>query len=65
MANFCRQCGNPLSDGDRFCAKCGTAVAKVAEPCPGDRDSLRESAWTSREPFVGNMNRICGSIRWF
>lgn len=35
MANFCRQCGNPLSDGDRFCAKCGTAVAKVAEPCPG------------------------------
>ncbi len=25
---FCRKCGNPLKEGERFCGKCGTPVAK-------------------------------------
>lgn len=26
---FCTQCGSPMQAGDRFCARCGTAVADV------------------------------------
>ena len=25
-ANFCHQCGQPLTDGDKFCRNCGTAI---------------------------------------
>ncbi len=26
---FCTQCGNPMQAGDRFCARCGSAVADI------------------------------------
>lgn len=29
-ANFCRQCGQPVHGGDRFCAHCGTALVSPA-----------------------------------
>jgi hypothetical protein len=43
MAGFCASCGCPLTDGTRFCEKCGAAVvgapvatgAPMASPTPG------------------------------
>jgi len=31
---FCRNCGNPLPDGARFCNRCGTQVKQPAAPAP-------------------------------
>lgn len=31
---FCRNCGNPLEDGDRFCKKCGAPVSVDGRCCP-------------------------------
>ena len=29
MANFCENCGAPLTPGERFCQKCGTPVEQA------------------------------------
>lgn len=31
---FCHKCGNPLKDGSRFCAKCGTVIDVAASTLP-------------------------------
>jgi hypothetical protein len=32
MAGFCKNCGNPLGDGQGFCVKCGTRVGEASQP---------------------------------
>lgn len=34
MANFCSECGSPLSPGARFCAACGVAVEAASSETP-------------------------------
>jgi hypothetical protein len=36
MAGFCKNCGNPLGDGQGFCVKCGTRVGEASQPAAGN-----------------------------
>ena len=33
---FCPECGNPLSEGQRFCPRCGTPVEGIGQPVSAD-----------------------------
>ena len=35
MAGFCKRCGDPLSDNERCCSKCGTQAPTSAAANPG------------------------------
>jgi hypothetical protein len=40
---YCRQCGNQLTDGTRYCPECGAPMEPQAGPAP---------SYTSAEPLV-------------
>jgi hypothetical protein len=48
MAGFCRNCGSPLDDGQRFCAKCGTPASG-----PPVRSTAPSSSAPSSAPRSG------------
>lgn len=46
---FCRKCGNELKPGEKFCAKCGTAVSvdsRGTEQSQAGNTGQTETAWT-------------------
>ena len=46
---FCIQCGNPLSEDARFCARCGTRVEPAA-PTPMPEETSIQPLYTAEEP---------------
>lgn len=48
MAQYCRQCGNPLGGSEKFCRRCGAPVSKEPEPkhyyCPSCQKEVSETA---------------------
>lgn len=52
MANFCKNCGNPLKQNEQFCGKCGTKV----DPAPKPPASSAPSGAPVRTPNPGAFN---------
>lgn len=45
MAKFCSQCGNILSEGDRFCMKCGAPVSVEASTTVQIDPTIQANEW--------------------
>ncbi|MEE0913977.1 MAG: zinc-ribbon domain-containing protein [Ruminococcus sp.] len=48
---FCEKCGNKLNDGDKFCMKCGTAVANRAENQPQNTTTVQPENPAPAQPM--------------
>ncbi len=54
---FCPKCGNPLSDGDRFCGKCSAAIDGTAADALSSVSALRlDAPRTSGESVLGTLS---------
>lgn len=44
MARFCKKCGNPLSEGTKFCAKCGASTGHAVFARPVQMQTAERSS---------------------
>lgn len=65
MEKLCSQCGNPLSDGTKFCSKCGVAVSGAAAQSENKQKTVNteqsQTTVTQPVPAVTGNNMINAS----
>lgn len=47
---FCKKCGAPIADGDRFCLRCGTPVSEAPEACEKATEAASEPVPAAEAP---------------
>lgn len=63
-AAFCHNCGNPLTEGPRFCPKCGTMVASVSLPATSGAETAETATpQVGRAPAPADTDAITAESR--
>lgn len=61
---YCTNCGNAMTDADRFCAQCGKAASAQAPPQPQYAPRPRMSRYMAEKKIAGVCAGIARHMGW-
>ena len=59
---FCKNCGNQLSEGEKFCSNCGTAIEPVVTPAANNEAPVAASAETAAVAAEANSANVASAV---